>query len=129
MSSCWLSPFSHHTSSLSFAKLTAGVMRKRKFPLDSLLPAHQSQTKYFRQTFRQIYLWPHQLQKRMTKSEIRKQYLLLEKAVFMKFIIVSFPWCAAGAASWCARDGSKMALRCSRETCSKALPLALSRCS
>ena len=35
---------------------------------NSLFPAHQSQTKYFRQTFRQIYLWPHQLQKRMTKT-------------------------------------------------------------
>ena len=35
---------------------------------NSFFPAHQSQTKYFRQTFRQIYLWPHQLQKRMTKT-------------------------------------------------------------
>ena len=32
------------------------------FHHNSLFPAHQSQTKDFRQTFRQIYLWPHQLQ-------------------------------------------------------------------
>ena len=35
---------------------------------NSLFPAHQSQTKYFRKTFRQMYLWPHQLQKTNDKN-------------------------------------------------------------
>ena len=38
------------------------------FCLNSLFPAHQSQTKYFRKTFRQMYLWPHQLQKTNDKK-------------------------------------------------------------
>ena len=38
------------------------------FHHNSLFPAHQSQTKYFSQTFHQIYLWPHQLQKRIDKN-------------------------------------------------------------
>ena len=41
-----------------------------------VVPSHQSQTKDFRQTFRQIYLWPHQLQKRMTRDS---NFLLQEK--------------------------------------------------
>ena len=35
---------------------------------NSLFPAHQSLTKYFRKTFRQMYLWPHQLQKTNDKK-------------------------------------------------------------
>ena len=35
---------------------------------NSLFPAHQSQTKYFRKTFRQMFLWPHQLQKTNDKK-------------------------------------------------------------
>ena len=35
---------------------------------NSVFPAHQSQTKYFRKTFRQMYLWPHQLQKTNDKK-------------------------------------------------------------
>ena len=38
------------------------------FHHNSLFPAHQSQTKYFRKTFRQMYLWPHQLQKTNDKK-------------------------------------------------------------
>ena len=40
----------------------------RQLFYNSLFPAHQSQTKYFRQTFRQMYLWPHQLQKTNDKK-------------------------------------------------------------
>ena len=40
-----------------------GHLNQRRSLYNSLFPAHQSQTKYFRKTFRQIYLWPHQLQK------------------------------------------------------------------
>ena len=39
------------------------------FHHNSLFQVHQSQTKYFRLTFRQIYLWPHHLQKPMTKTD------------------------------------------------------------
>ena len=42
--------------------------KRRKNKYNSLFPAHQSQTKYFSQTFCQIYLWPHQLQKRIDKN-------------------------------------------------------------
>ena len=38
------------------------------FDHNSLFPAHQSQTKYFRKTFRQMFLWPHQLQKTNDKK-------------------------------------------------------------
>ena len=39
------------------------------FDHNSLFPAHQSQTKYFRKTFRQMFLWPHQLQKKKTNDK------------------------------------------------------------
>ena len=50
--------------------LVVGPQKKRYH--SSSFPAHQSQTKYFRKTFRQMYLWPHQLQKKKKKKRMTK---------------------------------------------------------
>ena len=50
---------------------------------NSLFPAHQSQTKYFSQTFRQICLWPHQLQKSVTKTNWNELKKRIKDALLM----------------------------------------------
>ena len=65
------------------------VKKKNKKNLNSLFPAHQSQTKYFRKTFRQMYLWPHQLQK-------TKRYIW--RNVFLKYFV--WDWWAGDKELW-----------------------------
>ena len=54
--------------SYGFIRYVGNLLMNNLLSHNSLFPAHQSQTNIFRQTFRQIYFWPHQLQKRMPKT-------------------------------------------------------------
>ena len=51
-----------------FFLMNESKLRWRPFH-NFVFPAHQSQTKYFRKTFRQMYLWAHQLQKNEWQKE------------------------------------------------------------
>ena len=48
----------------------------KKIYYNSLFPAHQSQTKYFSQTFRQICLWPHHVRCNFVRKLARTVFKL-----------------------------------------------------
>ena len=63
--------FSPYIFSIAGNILKADMRLKKNWTTigyNSLFPAHQSQTKYFRKTFRQMFLWPHQFQKTNDKK-------------------------------------------------------------
>ena len=59
----WQIPFDESSSKLAIFLTLWGAYRflRNAMGHNSVFPAHQSQTKDFRQIFCQIYLWPHQL--------------------------------------------------------------------